>query len=478
MRRATRYLLLLLLWLAAGGAQASGISSPLVGSTWSSVTTGDAAAIHYNPAMLATLEEIELQLGGALVWANIGYQREYRAAYQYEDNFKFALPLAPSDIDPYKSGLAEPITTDVFMPLGAAFFAYRPIPDLTTGIGIYAPYGAALDPPDDGPQRYAVQQALLTALFITPALAYRVTDWLYIGGGFNLVIGMVNIRQVVDLASTPLLADALADPPLSQRNDFGSDAPPGVRELEVLSRPATLETTAVGASFNAGITIKPHDRWTLAVAYQHGADLVFTGPARLDMSHDFFTQDLAFKGLRYPALVEATAYIQYPLPPSLRAGVEWQIDDTMAVSLQASCVLWSVMRTLRVTLESADLAQPDLGIGRVVDLNLPRQFLDVIEVEALFGYRFTADLRAGARLGYHSPAAPDHTLDLSSIDGHRIIAVLMADYRLTETMVLTGHLGMQHMITRTVVASRQDTGNGTYSLTILNAGASLSFLWE
>jgi len=462
--------------LAPGSpAQAGGLGTPIVGSPWSSVTEADGASIYYNPANMARIKGFGMSLSAGLIWAGISYTREYRASYQFEDSFKFKLPLQDKDIDPAKSGVAAPSDTNVLLPIGGGFLTYSPMENLTLGVGVYAPFGAALDPDDAGPQRYAVQEALIMGLYVTPSIAYKVNDWFQFGAGVSIVLGTVNLRQVVDLAGTDLLSDALADPPLNQPNDFGADAPPAARELSVLSRPATLQTSALGVSFNVGVSFTPGD-WVIGASYQHGADLIFSGDAYLDMNHDFFTTDLAFKGLQYPALVQGTAYIELPFPASLRLGLAWS-DDENEVMVQGNYVFWSSIDALRVTLESPDLAQPELGMGPTTKLTLPRDYMDAIEVEAQYGRRFGEDVRLGVRVGYHSPFSPDTTMDLSSIDGHRLIFRGMLDYRATDFFTFSAYIGMQHVLERNVVASRQDTGNGTYGLTMIHGGGELRFHW-
>jgi long-chain fatty acid transport protein len=232
---------------------------------------------------------------------------------------------------------------------------------------------------------------------------------------------------------------------------------------------------AWGVSFNVGLAFVPHPDWTVGLTYQHGADLVFEGDAALDMNHDFFTTDLAFKGLAYPAIVKGKAFIEFPFPASLRLGVGWQVSEAAALEVMASWVRWSVLKALNVTIESQDLAQPELGLGPVTKISLPRDALDTVEVEAVFGYQLDTDVRLGLRAGYHSPFSPDDTLDMASVDGHRVLGAVMADYKVSDAITLSGHVAFQFMLPREVVSSRHDRANGTYDLFILNAGGALSF---
>lgn len=466
--------LALLASLASPPAAASGIGSPLIGTGWSGVTTVDPAAVHWNPSLLADLPGFRLQLAGNLIYARPSYHRQRRATYQHEDGFDFALPLDEASVDAAKTGWDAPVAADVVAPGGSLFASYQLFESLTLGLGVYPAFAAILKLPDQGPHRWQLQEAFVVGLYATPSVAWRITDQVTVGVGGSLVVGGLALRQVVDLAGTPMLGEAFANPPISQDNDFGDDAPPGVRELDVLSRPVTIDQAiAYGFSFNVGVTFDPIDELRLALVYQHGADLVFEGDAYLDMDHDFFTKDLAYQGMQYPGLVRGKAYIEMPLPFSLRAGVAVHPIEPLTLHLQASWVRWSVVESLRVTLESDDLVQEDLGLGPIAKIELPRRWNDTVELELLTTWDFGADARLGLRLGYHSPAPPDSTVDLSSIDGHRIIAGLMGRYQVHEHLALDVWAMLHQVLPREVVASLHDRGNGTYALTVLGLGGAL-----
>lgn len=464
---------LLSLTVVGSTALAGGLSAPGIGGGWSGVSTADPAAVHWNPARLAGIPGFRLQLEAALVIGHVEYRRERRATYQREDGFDFDLPLDPADVDPSKTGWAEGVSGTVVAPSGAIFASYQILDGLTVGLGAYPAFAAALKLPDQGAHRWHLQEAFILGEYVTPAVGWQPVEWLQIGVGVDLVIGYLALRKVDDLAETELLAETLARPPINQANDFGPDAPAGVRELDVLARPTVINGTGFGISFKAGVTFIPLPELTLSLVYQHGVDLVLKGTGWLDMDHDFFTKDLAFQGLQYPGLVKGDAYTELPLPGTLRLGIGWQMLEGVGLSLQASWTRWSTVEELAVTLDSDDLAQPDLGIGPVARVALPRDWNDTFEIEVLGDFRIGESLRLGARLGYHSPASPDSTVDLASIDGHRLIVGLAAGYELAEDLSLTTQLLLQQVLPRRVVASSHDRGNGEYLLSIVALGLGL-----
>jgi len=468
--------LALALMLAPDPTWASGIGVPQLGGGAASVTGTTPGSIYMNPALLADMRGLQMaiDLGGVLAMAD--YQRERRASYQFADGFEFALPVYPAAIDPAKSGFAPAVSATEILP-GVALALSHDLGDrVTFGLAVHPSFGAPLNFPLQGPQRWALQEVFLMGVYGTPALAVKATDWLWLGAGFDIVFGIMSLRQVVDLATTPFLAEAFANPPIGQPNDFGSDAPSAVRELDVLSRPVTIVgATAWGMSFKAGMVIAPSPDWRFALAWQHRADLVFQGDAYLDMNHDFFTGDLASQGLHYPALVKGTAWIELPLPASLRAGLSWQATAAWRLQLQTAWVHYSAVERLDVTLQSPDLAQPQLGIGDATAFSLPRRWMDTVEVEGVVDWLSSASLRWSLRAGYHSPMSPDATMDLISIDGHRLLGGLMARWQSTGWLALSGQVAVHHLLERRVVASDYDRANGIYGLTLLVFGGSVEF---
>ena len=197
-----RILLVVALWLlsslSAIPAEGSGLATPRFGG-WTGLTLDTAASMHLNPAGLARLEDRRLQIDLAAIYANIRYKRGRRAFYQHEDGFDFALPIPASDIDPSKTGWATEVSANEFLPAAAAALSI-PLGDrVVLGFGLNPAYGAVAEFPDDGPQRYQIQQVVLFAGYLTTALAVQATDWLAVGVGLDVVAATLSLRQIVDL---------------------------------------------------------------------------------------------------------------------------------------------------------------------------------------------------------------------------------------------------------------------------------------
>ncbi len=471
-RAAAAALGLALLAGPGGAARAQGLTAPNVGTSASGPATLDPAAVHWNPGLLGFFDEPTLLGGLGLVVGDIRYRRERRALYQREDSFDFALPLDPSSTDPAKSGRAPEARATPVAPNGSLFAALPLVRGrLVAALGVYTPYAALVSYGPGGAQRWAIEQALLTATYITPSLAFRATESLSVGAGVSYVRGLAEIARVDDFAGVPELGRALGGPPINQANDFGPNAPPGVRELDVMSRRIALKGAWANAlTFNAGVAWRPDARTLAGLSYQHGATMNYNGRFRLDMNDSFFTSDLASKGLRFKPRVEGDATLRVPLPPALRAGARRELGADTAVSLALSYTFWSRVRSFDVRVRSPDLAMPELGLGDTYRLSLPRRWNDSFGAELALHRGLGGPWRLWGVAGYHSPASPDQTVDAASPDGHRLVGAVGAGYALSPKLSLLGDLEAQAILPRRVVDSDYDLGNGLYNLRVFALG--------
>ena len=110
---------------------------------------------------------------------------------------------------PATGGAAVPLAGDkgdprTVAPVPTAFYA-RPLGaegDFWGGLALTAPWGLGVQYDDDWFGRYDSIETRLTTVNVSPALAYRVTEWLSIGGGVNV--------EYADAKLTNALPDTLA----------------------------------------------------------------------------------------------------------------------------------------------------------------------------------------------------------------------------------------------------------------------------
>jgi len=461
---ATSLLAVLSVLSVSSVAHASGLDAPMIGSGQSGPTTRDGAAIHWNPANLAYMKKGEFFGGLMLVVGDIRYQRNYMGNYQTPDTLEFKAPISPENVSGMKSGYGPESKANPVAPLGNIFIVLPPIKKrLVFGLGVYVPYGAPLKFPRNGPQAYQLQQAFIVASHITASAGFKINDYVSLGAGISYVLGFAELAKLQDFGSVQEFHDGLEK--LGQKNDFGPNAPTDVRELNTLSRPiAVKKAFSHGVSFNVGVTINPTKKFTIALTYQHGANMRYRGKFAIDMNDPFFTQDLAAQGLKFKPLVQGDAEIAFKLPKRITLGLSYDFNEKWRVDGFVQYVRYSEVDAFKVTTKSPDLVQTALGIGDTLTVILPRNWKDTVWVEASGRYRPTNRILLSATMGYQSPASPNSTVDTASPDGHRLIGGLGGGFDITERVGLFGDARFMGIIPRTVTGSDNDLGNGKYKL--------------
>ncbi len=458
-------------------ASASGLDTLGVGTLQSGPTSADPAALAYNPAMLGflSIQRADVLAGLGIVVGRVGYERERRENYQWSDSLRFKTPLDPADLDASKTAKAEPVSATPVAPLGDIFIAIPLLRDkLVLGAGLYVPYGAPLSFPEQGPHIWQVQAATLLASFISAGASYRVSKHLSLGGGLSYVLGFAELRKTLDFASLDAFHQAFANEPIGQPNDFGPNAPPELRELSALSRPISLTRgISHGISFNVGAAFKPNELWTLGLSYQHGTKMNYDATFVIDMNDPLFTQDLAAQGLQFKPLVKGEASLSFALPKRITFGIARELSPTLRADGFFSVITYSDLDAFTVITHAPDLAQPKVGIGEQMEVRLPRNWRDTVDVGAALRWQAGEKWLVSVGLGYQSPASPDSTIDLSSPDGHRLLGSLGGAIELNTWLTLYLNGRVQGILPRTVVASTNDLGNGRYTLFIGGVGGHL-----
>ncbi|MGK0359566.1 MAG: long-chain fatty acid transport protein [Bradymonadia bacterium] len=485
MRIPSRLAVFTVLLTAPCSATASGLDAPSIGAVFSGPLTRDAASLYHNPSLLVRLDRPTLLASLGVVAGSIGYTRDYRGQYQFADGFEINDPVAPEHLDASKRGPQSGVSASIFSPTADLFFALPINRSLALGFGFYAPYAAPVAFPDDGPQRFTLQEAFIAVTHLTAGVSMAFGDRFSAGVGVSYVFGTANLRRLEDFGSVPDFGDALANPPISQPNSFGADAPSTVRELDVLARPFSLTNAVAHAvTFNAGVTFAANDTVDLALTYQHGAQMDFEGDFALDMSDDLFTQDLAAQGLVYKPLIEGVAQLGFRLPTRIGAAVAVDVNPALRLEGRLAYITWSDLDAFDISLTSPDLAQPEFGLPATSAKALRRDWDDSVHLTVVGGHTLQGDSSGGDAahnptvlnwlVGYQSPASPDATVDAASPDGQRFLAGFGATFGFDNGMRLGLDTQLQVIAPRTVTASRFDLGNGEYTLFLASLGAHLT----
>ena len=305
----------------------------------------NASSIYYNPAGMAELHGLQLQLGGTAV-----------------------RPTA--EFTPAEGGEKTKANPDTFV-LPQLFASWRASAQVALGIGLYSPFGLALDWPASSPGAGSVRQAELHTFFITAAWALNLAQWvpgLSLGAGMDLVPAEVRLTRDIPFGT-----------------DVGS---------------AALSGSAFGLGGRAGLSYRPSalPALSLGLTYRSPVLLKFRGDADFDAPP-------AYRGSLPP---DGGVHTSVTLPQMLIFGVsvaplpEWDIE------LDATWRGWS-------SYDSLDVELPD---GQVQSSR--RDWKDSYTLR--LGTEYTFDKRWSARLGaiWDQTPIPSTTLDFQLPDVNRI----------------------------------------------------------
>ena len=76
-----------------------------------------------------------------------------------------------------------------WMPGGSAFIVQKLNQDWSIGFGVLSYFGLSESYDNNWVGRYYVQESTLLGMTLTPAVSYRVNNWLSVGAGLNMMYG-------------------------------------------------------------------------------------------------------------------------------------------------------------------------------------------------------------------------------------------------------------------------------------------------
>jgi len=134
------------------------------------------------------------------------------------------------------------------LPLMTGHFVYNVSPDFKLGLAVNPLMGALLDYGDTYAGRYYIQREALLTLSFNPVAAYRITDWLSVGGGFSVVGAYLSGKSAINNLD-PALRDGRLEI-YSMTVGFGGN-------IGVLVEP--WKGTRLGATYRTPVNLTFHD---------------------------------------------------------------------------------------------------------------------------------------------------------------------------------------------------------------------------
>src|SRR5256714_6444334 len=204
----------------------------------------DGSAMFFNPAGLAGLTGGHVTIGVTLLDVQGGFT---------------------DDVFQQKTKLDDPL-----LAVPQVYISYAATPKLGVGVGLFAPYGLETNWPTAFDGRFAGYKNILRSDDIQPTLADQLSPRLSLGGGFDIVLGNVELNQRLDLADAPVPLAGV--PPGTRFGQFG--IAPGTDFAN-----AHLEASKTTVAAHFGAIFKATDRLSFGANFLTQAKFDYSGTA-------------------------------------------------------------------------------------------------------------------------------------------------------------------------------------------------------
>ncbi len=377
------------------------------------------SAMFWNPAAIGRIEDKELYTGAAGIFVTGEVTDEGSTLQRPTLNIPAVLgtsiPGLPNGVTGLLSGVLPGLTNGVLIPtleslpniplqpalaVGGNSVAKNPIPKsivpnfafampltsrLSLGVGINAPFNAVTTYDGDSWVRYNAIKSRFLNINMQTALAYRVTDWLSVGGGGNI--------DYFDATFSQMGPDLTAPFPDGKIEVKGED---------------------IRYGWNAGFQVHPGDRLVVAGSYRSGYKHELDGTVAI----------YGFQGPFSLVTSQQEATTSFSTPWIATAGVTAKPTRKLAVHAQVQRFGWSDFDTVTVDLKGAGQLLPGALLPKQIVVN--EFYKDTTNVAVGVDYQATKWLALRAGVQKDPTPTNDQYRDARVPDGDRMIYSLGA----------------------------------------------------
>jgi long-chain fatty acid transport protein len=261
-------------------------------------TADNPSAIFYNPAGITQLEGTRALLGA------------------YAITLKERVELdTPGDNTKFSS-----INTDL-QTVPTFFVTWKqPQHPIALGLGVYAPYGFAVEYPDDTPFRTVARKGSIQYITVNPVLAWKISDTFSAAVGGTVSYGKAELRQGV----------------LAVGDEF------------------KFEGDGVAYGFNAGVMWHPHRMHHFGLTYRGPTKITFSGHSRVNT--DPFTVATPFGPFTVPGIDRREdADATFDLPQNIVFGYSFRPRDDWNFEFNIDWTDWDSLNTVMLHQPSGDV---------------------------------------------------------------------------------------------------------------------------
>jgi long-chain fatty acid transport protein len=392
------------------------------------VGADDLSAQYYNPAALHNIKRPMLNIQGWAANQVVNFDRA-----DEPDNgltFDSVKNESPPILEP-QIGFAAPLG------------GIHPILKNTTfAVGLYVPTAPYLAYPEDGAQRYQLQDSLIWQAYAGPSVAQKITPWLTIGAGLQYTFLRVEERLAATICLLPDPEDC--SDPKKNLEDPNNDLDLAVKNWD----PFEL-------SWNAGFILTPIPQLQIGASIQPPISYSAPGTLTAGFSEDFSLAS-QIDGLEFS---DQDTTLKVTVPLVLRAGVQVIPIESVRIELDGVFHQWSTMSEFLITdmdmvvphAEDAPFLTEDIVVAE--DIIFKTGFQDAFSVR--LGGDWQINEWAQVRLGghYETGAIPDATLGVNLPDSSKVGIGAGGTFTIAKRVALDVAFAQQFMGTRTITDS-------------------------
>jgi len=333
----------------AGGFFLYEIGTPDVGlaSAGYAARAQDASTVFTNPAGMTMLDDSQIMTGLQPIYGHLNFAQDRSTSTIGTDGGNALVPL----------------------PGGSFFFVYSLNSRIKFGFGAFAYFGGAIEYNLNWVGRYFLQGSTLLGQSFLPMVAYRVNDWLSVGGGVNVMLGFIRAKA-------------------------------GVRNLlQVNDGQVKYQDYTVGVGGDIGILLQPDSKTRVGITYLTPVKLNFKSTPHFRGTGPVLTALLAQRGL-----LNANVDLGMTVPEEVMVSIYRQVTERMALLGNVNWQNWNQFGEVGIAVTSAD--------PKSLTQNL--KYNDTWQLAAGAQYQISPELLYSVGFAYDSSMVTDSTRTVSA----------------------------------------------------------------
>ncbi|MEP6668520.1 MAG: outer membrane protein transport protein [Chthoniobacter sp.] len=309
-------------------------------------TADDPSAIYYNPAGISQLDGTRVLLGA------------------YAISLKTRVSL---DTPGENSSFSSKNTQLQSVPQFYATWKLKNAP-ITLGLGVYAPFGFALEYPDDTPLRTLAHKGSIQYSTVNPVIAWKICDTLSVAGGVTVNYSKADLEQGV----------------LAPGDEF------------------KFQGDGFTTGFNAGIMWDPHRMHHFGLTYRSATRVTYSGHTYVNT--DPFSVATPFGKFPVAGIhTRQDADATFDLPQTITAGYSFRPTDDWNFEFDLDWADWGTLNTVHLHQTTSTIDIP---------FNWRSSFMYEFGVTKKFAHNFRASVgyvysKNSVPNEVFSPAIPD-----------------------------------------------------------------------